>query len=167
MVGTRSKHSDAAALASDNSSEKVAEFDHGGRASEAAEWRATSRFPEYWTAGCASVLSSGSNASKVQRARQARVVELAVIQEDVGVGVGGDRQRALADAGTDQRPGLALAVPEADAAVAEVVRRPGGGAGCFAGAGDRRSHTLLGQTGKDGPIRGAVLTGRERGEDGG
>ena len=49
------------------------------------------------------------------------VVELAVVEQHVCVGVGGDRERALADAGADQRPGLALAVPKADAAVAQVV----------------------------------------------
>jgi hypothetical protein len=50
-----------------------------------------------------------------------RMVKLAVVDEYVGVGVGGDEKGALADAGADQRPGFALAVPEADAAVAQVV----------------------------------------------
>src|SRR5262249_48919868 len=50
------------------------------------------------------------------------LVEFAVVEQDVCVGVGCDRERALADAGADQGPGFALAVPEADAAVAEVVR---------------------------------------------
>jgi hypothetical protein len=49
------------------------------------------------------------------------MVKLAVVDEYVGVGVGGDEKGALADAGADQRPGFALAVPEADAAVAQVV----------------------------------------------
>lgn len=49
------------------------------------------------------------------------VVELAVVEQHVCVCVGCDRERALSDAGADQRPGFALPVPEADAAVAEVV----------------------------------------------
>ena len=53
------------------------------------------------------------------------MVELAVVEQHVRVGVGGHGERALTDARADQGPGLALPVPQADPAVAEVVRRPG------------------------------------------
>jgi hypothetical protein len=49
------------------------------------------------------------------------VVELAVVEEDVVVGVGGGGDGALPDAVADEGPGFPLAVPEAYAAVAEVV----------------------------------------------
>src|SRR5438309_6295041 len=78
------------------------------------------------------------------------MVELAVVEEDVRIGVGRDRKRALADAGTDQGPGLALAVPEADPTVAKVVRRPCWCAGRLAGAGDHRPQSLLGQAREHG-----------------
>ena len=67
----------------------------------------------------------------------------------------------------DERPGLPLAVPEADAAVAEVVRRPGRRPGGLTGAGDGGPQPFLRQTGKDRPVGVAVLARRERGEDGG
>jgi hypothetical protein len=50
------------------------------------------------------------------------VVELAIIEQDVRVGVGSDGERALADAGADQRPRLALPMPETDPPMSEVVR---------------------------------------------
>ena len=55
-------------------------------------------------------------------ARQLSVVELAVVEKHVRISVRSDRKGALADASTDQRPGLALAMPEADSTVAQVVR---------------------------------------------
>jgi hypothetical protein len=43
-----------------------------------------------------------------------RVIEFAIIEKDVRVGIRRDRERALANAGADERPRLALPVPEAD-----------------------------------------------------
>src|SRR5215210_4639629 len=51
------------------------------------------------------------------------MVELTVVEEDVGVGVGGDGEGALADPGADEGPGFALAVPDALQARAIAVRR--------------------------------------------
>src|SRR3970040_456773 len=69
------------------------------------------------TLTCASVLSHawlGASGAPLRGPRGGGVVELAVVEQDVRVGVGGDGEGALADAGSDQRPGLALPVPEAD-----------------------------------------------------
>jgi hypothetical protein len=55
---------------------------------------------------------------QVVRSNEVCVVDLAVVEQHVRVGVGGHGERALADAGADQRPGLALPMPEADSAVA-------------------------------------------------
>lgn len=46
------------------------------------------------------------------------MVEFAIVEEHVGVGVRGDGEGALADLGADEGPGFALTVPEADTAVA-------------------------------------------------
>ncbi len=94
------------------------------------------------------------------------VLELAVVEKDVGVGVGGDGEGALANPLADEGPSLALAVPEADAAVAKVVRRPDWRPGGLARAGDRGSEALLGEAGEDGPGGVAVLARGERRDDG-
>ena len=52
------------------------------------------------------------------------VLEFAIVEKDVRVGVCGDREGPLPDAGADEGSGFALSVPEADAAVAQVMRRP-------------------------------------------
>src|SRR3954462_5547115 len=95
------------------------------------------------------------------------MVELAVVEQDVRVRVRGDGERALTDAGADQRPRLPLPMPETDSAVAEVVWGPSGRPRGPAGAGDRRSQPLLGEAGNDGSTRAAVVTRRQRGDDGG
>jgi hypothetical protein len=95
------------------------------------------------------------------------VVEFAVVEEYVGIGVGGDGEGPLSDAGSDEGPGFALAVPEADAAVAEVMWRPSGCARGFAGARDRGAEPFLREVWEDRLIRVAVLAGREGGDDGG
>src|SRR5437763_804012 len=97
----------------------------------------------HWTARASSRLARSAR-SYEELADELRVVEFAVVEEDVCVGVCGDGERALPDACADQGPGFALTVPKADSAVAKVVRRPGWGAGCFAGSRDRRSQALLG-----------------------
>ncbi len=50
---------------------------------------------------CASVRSSDSDERDFQLAREACVVEFAVVEEDMRIGVGGHGERALSDAGAD------------------------------------------------------------------
>src|SRR5262249_34833264 len=73
-----------------------------------------------------------------------------------------DRERSLADPCGDERPCLALPVPQADPTVAQVVRRPHRRARRLAGSRDGRAQPFLRQAGEDRTVGRAVLAGRER-----
>lgn len=85
------------------------------------------------------------------------MVELAVVEEHVRVRVRCDGERALANAGADQRPGLALPMPKTDPPVPKVVWRPCRRARGSAGPRDCRPQPLLSQTRKHRPPGIAVL----------
>lgn len=63
-----------------------------------------------------------SRGCKPELGCESPVVNLAVVEQDRRIRVGSDRERSLTNAGADQGPRLALPMPEADPAVAEVVR---------------------------------------------
>jgi hypothetical protein len=65
--------------------------------------------------------SIGVVASAAELVDEVCVFEFTVVEQHVGVGVGCHRERPLSDAGSDERPRFALAVPEAYPAMAQVM----------------------------------------------
>jgi len=73
---------------------------------------------------------------------QLRAIDLSVVHEHVGVGVGRRREVALADLGSDLCPGLALVMHETDPAMPEVMRAEDGYGGIPAGSRDRHAQAV-------------------------
>jgi len=91
------------------------------------------------------------------------VVEVCFVEQDVGVGVGGDAEVALADELADARPRHPAQVQQADAAVAEVVRRPERDRGRATGLRDRGAQGVGAGVREEPSLRVAVITRAELG----